>query len=494
MVIIGSGVGGSIAAFRLAAAGVDNVVLERGRRWPITPAGDTFPHFPSLDKRLIWLDGSCPPLSAVPLLLSPLRDALAAALPRSTGLLDIIAEKNLAIVCGAGVGGGTLVYGGVLAQPQPGPFDRIFPAEVDYEELDRVYYPRARRRLIAAPFPEDLLSHGPYRSSRLWHSAATRSGLPTQWVTGNYDFDVIRAELAGEKEPAAIIGQYHFTGCNSGAKMSVDRTYLARAEATGRTTVRPLHKVTSIRQDPQGRYRVSVDRLTRHGTVHERLALTCDRLVLAAGVHTPRMLLAARETGRLPRLHETVGTRWGTNGDHLPVIRTAALPIGARQGGPAAVLVRSHDGTATVMHSPMPLPAGAGLLPCVGMGISDRFGEWTYSSATGDTRLQWETGNDATARRAVGELAEQVARHTPGGGSVIDPPSAYPLIAHPVGGAMLGEATDAYGRLHGYTGLYCLDGALMPGSTAAVNPALTIAAIVERCLDRIIDDFGPGNG
>jgi cholesterol oxidase len=70
---------------------------------------------------------------------------------------------------------------------------------------------------------------------------------------------------------------------------------------------------------------------------------------------------------------------------------------------------------------------------------------------------------------------------------LIDP--IGPHTAHPLGGAVLGKATDAYGRLHGHPGLYCLDGALMPGSTAAVNPALTIAAVVERCLDHIIDDF-----
>jgi cholesterol oxidase len=64
-------------------------------------------------------------------------------------------------------------------------------------------------------------------------------------------------------------------------------------------------------------------------------------------------------------------------------------------------------------------------------------------------------------------------------------------VAHPVGGAVLGRSTDLYGRLHGYRGLYCLDGALMPGSTAAANPALTIAAVTERCLDRILTDFGP---
>ncbi|MEU4745022.1 FAD-dependent monooxygenase, partial [Actinosynnema sp. NPDC023658] len=323
VVIIGSGVGGSIAAFRLAEAGVDNVVLERGRRWPVTPAGDTFPAFPSLDRRLVWLDDDSTPLPpARGPLSSLLRRATSAALPRSTGLLDVNAQDGVVIISGAGVGGGTLVYGGVLAQPRPGPFRRLFPAELDYDELDRVHYPRARERMVAAPFPDDLPAREQYRSNRLWSLAAERSALPAETIVGNFDFDVVRGELDGTRRASAVIGQYHFTGCNSGAKMSVDRTYLARAEASGRTSVRALHRVTHVSQDRGGLYRVVAERLDEDGTAVERLVFLCDRLILAAGVHTPRILLTARETGALPQLHESVGKGWGSNGDHLTAIRT----------------------------------------------------------------------------------------------------------------------------------------------------------------------------
>jgi cholesterol oxidase len=489
VVIIGSGVGGSIAAFRLAEAGVANVVLERGRRWPVTPAGDTFPAFPSPDRRLVWLDDDHAPLppGRGPL-SSLLRRTLPAVLPRSTGLLEVDVQDGVVILSGAGVGGGTLVYGGVLAQPHPGPFRRLFPAELDYDELDRVYYPRARERLVAAPFPGDLLDRKPYRSNHLWSLAANRSGLPAETIVSNFDFGTVRGELDGTGTASAVIGQYHFTGCNSGAKMSVDRTYLARAEASGRTTVRALHRVTHVSQDRRGLYRVIAERLDEDGTAVERLVFVCDRLILAAGVHTPRILLTARETGALPQLHESVGKGWGSNGDSLTMIRTSLLPVGAPQGGPPAVLVRKPDGTASVMHSPMPFPVGSGLLTCLGMGISDHFGHWTMT-ADGKTKLHWKAEYDDTARRAVDGLVRHVARYVPGGRPVLPGRPAHPVVAHPVGGVALGKSTDAYGRLHGYSGLYCLDGALMPGSTAAVNPALTIAAVVERCLDKVIADF-----
>ncbi|MFI6520477.1 GMC family oxidoreductase, partial [Spirillospora sp. NPDC050679] len=57
---------------------------------------------------------------------------------------------------------------------------------------------------------------------------------------------------------------------------------------------------------------------------------------------------------------------------------------------------------------------------------------------------------------------------------------------HPRGGAVLGTPTHPYGRPPGYRGVSGRDSALLPGSSAAVNPALTIAAIVERCLDHLL--------
>ena len=50
---------------------------------------------------------------------------------------------------------------------------------------------------------------------------------------------------------------------------------------------------------------------------------------------------------------------------------------------------------------------------------------------------------------------------------------------------------DLEGRVHGARGLYVLDGALIPGTTAACNPSMTIAAVAERALERIVaEDVG----
>ncbi|QQC92396.1 GMC oxidoreductase [Streptomyces alfalfae] len=492
VVIIGSGVGGSITAFRLAMAGVPNLVLERGHRWPVTPSADTFPGLPWPDRRMFWHEGDLVPRPPTGASWWPRLGARcpAVAAPHSTGLLDISLHPTVATVCGAGVGGGTLVYGGMLPQPKPGVFRRVFPAEIDYDELDRTYYPRARVRLGGSPFPLDLLSHPRYRTTRLWHRALTDAGFEPEPVVSAYDFDIVHAELAGKAPPAVTTGQYWVTGCDSGAKMSVDRTYLARAEATGKTQVRPLHRVAGIGHGPDGRYRVTVERLTARGAVIERLVLGCDRLVMAAGgVHTPRLLVTARDTGALPGLNEHVGTQWGTNGDQTSVVKTWRAPTGGRQAGPPGHLARSQDGSIMVAHGPVRTAAAARLMLCTGLGVPDRYGHWTYSPETGRAHLNWQPGSDASTQRAVSELMARITRHVPGGAMLLRPMSRYPLVLHPLGGAPIGKATDQYGRVHGCPGLYCLDSALMPGSTAAVNPVLTIAAIVERCLDHVIGDF-----
>jgi cholesterol oxidase len=66
----------------------------------------------------------------------------------------------------------------------------------------------------------------------------------------------------------------------------------------------------------------------------------------------------------------------------------------------------------------------------------------------------------------------------------------HDLTYHPAGGAALGRACDLYGRVNGYRRLYVVDGAMLPGSAAGANPSLTITALAERAMDRILaEDF-----
>ncbi|MFD6106912.1 GMC oxidoreductase, partial [Nocardia salmonicida] len=69
---------------------------------------------------------------------------------------------------------------------------------------------------------------------------------------------------------------------------------------------------------------------------------------------------------------------------------------------------------------------------------------------------------------------------------LIDTNAIFPSTWHPLGGANMDSVCDLDGRVLGQRGLYVLDGALMPGNTAACNPSMTIAAIAERALDVLV--------
>ncbi|MFE0105272.1 GMC family oxidoreductase N-terminal domain-containing protein [Streptomyces sp. NPDC059009] len=496
VVIVGSGVGGSIAAYRLAAAGVRNVVLERGRRWPINPAGDTFPDFWRPDRRTLWLGGRLhlPWVSAVPALDALVRSAESTVLPSYTGLADIVLDDQMSVICGAGVGGGTLIYAGMLPQPSPEVFARCFPSWLDHGELDAEYYPRARRRMVASPIPDDVLAHPRYRPSRQWEQATRTAELSSERLPLNYDWDVIRRELSGAVTPAATVGQYMLTGCNSGAKMSVDRTYLARAEATGRTTVRPLHQVTDVTREADGVYRVVADRLSEDGDVRETVSMRAAKVIFAAGAtHTPRLLVRLRDTGSLPGLPPAVGQGWGSNGDRLIAVKSLTADTGAPQAGPPPFIIRDDDnpaGPASLEMAPLPMPFNTGAYFVLGMGMSQRPASIVYDGATDRTELRFAPGTDLPAAQGAASISGRVARAMGPDTVVVDAGVVHQVTVHPLGGAVLGQATDRYGRLDGYRGLYCLDGSLLPGTAGAVNPSLTIAAVVERCLDRLVgEDF-----
>lgn len=111
-----------------------------------------------------------------------------------------------------------------------------------------------------------------------------------------------------------------------------------------------------------------------------------------------------------------------------------------------------------------------------------------YDRGTDSVGLSWSTRNRdetvAAARavdRGIAERAGALVEY-----SALGYDANALFTAHPLGGAVLGRATDGYGRVHGHPGLYVMDGAAIPGSTATVNPSLTITALAERNIEAII--------
>ncbi len=481
--IIGSGFGGSIAAKRLADEGVPSVVLERGRRWAVTEDETTFPSLIAPDRRASWLRNDV----ALP-------GAPAGTFERYTGLLERFDTKNIAVIRAAGVGGASLVFGGIMLEIPRSLFNTVFPTEITHEEMTTEYYPRVREAMMLRRIPDDILASEHYLSTRVFLDQAEAAGLNAFIVENAIDWDLIRAEIEGSKKPSAILGDYNY-GLNSGAKNSLDRTYLARAEATGLVEVRPLHRVVEIASGARGGYRVRCERLTEFGEVDETVVLEADALFLGAGsIGTTELLARAESEGTLPGLPSGVGEGWGNNGQHIFLRRDVGVDTGTFQGGPPTAFIRELDGPmgpVSVENGPGPIPLECQCLLSVGHGLGRADGRLSWNASERRLELEWDSSRNADARAAGLSICEALNAAT--AGTVEDFAPGQPHTYHPLGGATMGRVCDTFGRVRGHRHLYVVDSALIPGLCPTVNPAFTVAAIAERCLDGILrmDFAGP---
>jgi cholesterol oxidase len=412
------------------------------------------------------------------------------------GVLEAIQADGIAVAAGAGVGGGSLVYNAITLQPRRELFERVFPRGINYDEMDAVYYPRAKSIIEPAPIPADVLATDFYRSTRINLEQAQRAGFETRLADLAIDWDVVREEIRGEKDPSAIAGQSWY-GLNSGAKKSLDRTYLARAEATGHVEILPLHIVVRIEEVRRANlYVVSADHIDAHGAVVARRRFACRHLFLAAGsMGTSALLVKARATGALPHVHEQVGRNWGGNGDF--VVTRAGLPsTNPGTGGPAGHFIMEDFsnpfGPTSLIElvTPRHLALLPGLATYVGMAGAPAIGEFSLDGTTGKVNLYWPLGDSRLADFLASSqymLDTLNAQNTSAGFQPTTLLYAPTLTGHPLGGATVGTVCDLDGRVKGHPGLYVVDGALIPGSAGLVNPSFTIAALAERCLERIVE-------
>ncbi|MFC8919098.1 GMC oxidoreductase [Streptomyces sp. NPDC057116] len=480
--VIGSGFGGSVAALRLGRAGVDTLVVERGREWPVAPRRHVFGSMNGVTDTMFWFRRTTRWPALLP---TPVRPA--------PGVMEVSEEEGLDIACGAGVGGGSLVYTGVTVAPPRRYFERLYPPGLRYEEFARTWFPRVRRALGATVMPADVLRSAPFTHSRLWDEHLTRAGARTFPLDSTFDWDVVRRELAHTAPLSATVGESDF-GCGNGAKKSLTRSYLPAALATGHVQLRPLHEVRSIGRRRDGRFRVEVRRLGTGGAVLGTTEFTCDLLFMAAGtLNTNRLLVAARDRGDLADLPASVGTGFGDNGDQATARSQPFRFHGGSQGSPCA------SGAFFPTEFELPLLAENWVLPAYhalpalvtfSMTVdTDHRGTFRSDPRTGRVRLaDWSADKSAAAARSATALSDRVIDANPGMLPVTV--TTRPFTGHPLGGCVIGRTTDLEGRVHGVRGLYVLDGSLVPGNAGGANPSLTIAALAERAMAGIVAAAG----
>lgn len=495
-IVIGSGYGAAVAALRLGQAGIRTLVIEMGRLWNTAGSdGRVFCPTTAPDKRSMWFKTR----TEAPLASFLWLDVVNRDIGPYPGVLDRVRFADMSVYVGRGVGGGSLVNGSMAVTPLKSYFAEQFPT-VDTAEMYGTYFPRARSMLgVNTVDPAWFESTEWYRFTRISRKHAENAGLRTTFVPSVYDFAYMQREAAGTATKSAL-GAEVIYGNNHG-KCSLDKTYLASALGTGNVTIHTLERARGIRRASDGTYVVTVDRIDDTGAVVETKEYGCTYLFLGAGsVGTTELLVRAGAKGTLPALDASVGSGWGTNGNVM-LGRANHLwdTVGANQSTMPVMGIDDWSNAANPVFAEIaPLPMGLEHWVSLYLAITKNpeRASFTYDPATDSAKLGWSAAQSAVSVSMAKKLFDRInaANSTIYRYDLFGTSSkifADDFTYHPLGGCVLGKATDNYGRVKGYSKLYITDGSLVPGSIG-VNPFVTITALAERTMARVLaEDTAP---
>ena len=478
IIIIGSGYGGAVSALRLCEAGKKVILLEMGLNWE--KAGIPYSSLLKPGKSAAWLKNKT---------IAPFMNIF--SITPFTGTLDRMDFENISIWAGRGVGGGSLVNGGMAVTPKESYFKEIFP-DLDAEKFYHHYFPLVHKELKVNVINEQFLKDCPYyKFTRVGEAEAHKAGFKTIRVPNVYDFQYMEKEYRNEVPRSALNTEVIY-GNNHG-KNSLDKTYLKKAMATGNLEILDLHRVDYIRLNDDQTYTLKVQETDTSGALVSDKIFNCKKLILAAGtMGTLKLLLHSRAVNGFP-VHERIGKSWGNNGNFMTGrnwVKPLSGGTGARQ---STIPVGGIDNWADPEHpfftEIAPLPMGMDVATALYLLINrvDRKGEVTYDPDKGELVLNWNEQHTAEMRANADYFIKKMNRANGGTRSHLLFKNGFgaDICYHPLGGCVLGEATNEYGKLKGHENLYILDGSLIPG-TIGVNPFVTITAIAEYCMENLI--------
>lgn len=490
IVLVGSGYGNAVTALRLCERGYKVVMLEMGQLW-VEPSvdGKIFSPTMNADGRAMWNRTQTK---------APVKNFLGipitTKIDRYAGVLDLIEYGGgMSVYVGRGVGGGSLVNGAMAVTPPRSSFVEAFPM-IDANEMYTKYYPMANIKLGANLVDQNWFEKAEcYQFSRVSRNQAQQSGYETVFVPSTYDLDYMKKELANQV-PRSALAQEVIYGNNAG-KRSVDKTYIAEAMGTGNLSIYALQQVYHIEQLPNGDYCLKMRGLDKALNVVSETTLTCGALFLGAGsCGTTELLLRAREKGTLANLSTEVGREWGNNGNIMSARANHIWnPTGALQSTMPLMGINDWNNlTNPVFCEITPLPMGIESWVSMYLAITKtpERGYFKYDAVSDRAILQWTDSQNDYARNSAKMFFDKInwrqgtiyrydlfGKGTPWGDD---------FCYHPLGGCVLGKATDNYGRLKGYSRLYVTDSSLIPG-LIGVNPFVTITALAERNIKEVLN-------
>ena len=536
-VVVGSGFGGSVTAFRLADAGKRVCLLERGKPYP----PGSFARSPLGFSKNFW---------------DPSEGLY--------GMFNVWRFSGIDALVSSGLGGGSLIYANVMIRKDEKWFvhDDGETWPISRADLEP-HYDRCEKMLAVQKYPLEVEPYASTPKTLAFRDAAKREGhgewfLPDLAVTFANEGDApVPGEPIREEHPN-LHGRTRYTcrlvgecdvGCNYGSKNTLDYNYLSAAARAG-AELRSCSEVKAFRPREGGGFEIDyvVHEPDNEGSEPRPATITADTLVISAGtLGSTYLLLKNRDA--FGGLSPALGTHFCGNGDLLtfalrcreridpdfgPVI-TSAVRYGDAADGDGSdgrgfyiedagypsflswMLQASDEPRALwlwrkaavrllwkwVTRKPQPDISGvissflgdsrtsAGLLPLLGMGRDVPDGRMHLR----DGLLDVDWSKDGASKEYFEKLRDTMrALADELGGRFQDNPLWWlskVITVHALGGCPMGRdanegTVDAWGRVHGVPGLHVADGSVMPGPVGP-NPSLTIAALADRFADGIIE-------
>jgi cholesterol oxidase len=469
-VVIGSGFGGSVSAIRLAEKGYRVLILERGKRYNASDFPRTNWNIPIF----LWL----PAL-------------------RCFGIMGINLFKDILVLNGSGVGGGSLMYAGVMLCPDK-PF---FQAEAwrdlaDWESELEPHYETAEKMMGVTDNPQlepadhicrdiaaELGREGTFRPTPV----SVYFGEPGVTVPDPYFGG------AGPARTGCTFCGNCMVGCCNNGKNTLDKNYLYFAEQYG-TEIRAEATVELIQplapQTDDARYKITYKQSTAWLDRRQRYVRARNVVVATGVLGTLELLFHCRDRCKtLPDLSPQLGMVVRSNGEALLGVTARYEEVDFSQGvvitssfwvddETSIEPVRYARGSSFMRNTAVPLNGYQGSEP-------KRLGQ-----LAGDilrhprdflkAHLLPDWARDSTIFLVM-QTTENRMRLLPGRGLL--------------GSRLVSERNASQGvvdinlEVFNYPGLYVVDASVIPANLG-VNPSLTVLALAERAMQRIPAENG----
>lgn len=490
VLIIGSGFGGSVAARRLAEAGRDVLMLERG------PWRDTVPN------RSIGINNLVPLPQGRKAITHGLR-TVGSHLFKKTftlnkkGFIEAYAGKGINIICSSGVGGGSHVYAGFLDRPLTANYWDNHHPEISQTKMEG-YYDEIIKAFNARPLtPADMAPNRIEETN--YNGLFTSLGDPAigMLMPSKPGFPVKITDRNGIERWECDMKNNSFLGSPSGAKTTLDFTFIWPAIKHGLVVQEMCEALSIQRLEAQADCSMRYEVLYRNHLSGKVESIQAEHLILAAGaLNTQRLLLRSRDIEGglkgMPRL----GHKFSGNGDFFGVWQENS-PADLSKGMPIASPFRMKDSKndhVIVLRASIqgldevPIPA---IIKrwlrkqsvIIAFGGDDSNGSVETRSGRFTIRYSKE---ENSIYAAIDDELNNIKTCTKT--KIFAPRN--PVTVHPMGGACLGASIEEGvvgpdGQVFDNPGLYVADSSALPVSPGGA-PSLTIAAWSANVADRLI--------